>query len=194
MNTGTTTWNDRPKTYDARFIEEIELPPPVFTRVTRSHPHGAALMGMAATRIKAFSDRFGSKGTVDVAWDHFAKQSPAMGLWVEHKKDHYDAIIGHGVAFIDLYSGHYVGWLNQLEMDIISPKPLRDQFLEGLDQWIHDYNALMASQGVTIQHILMSSPRGKETAAWLRHGGFEDYQILCRRTVHATRQPRLPVR
>lgn len=180
------SYTDEKESYDTRVIGAIDMPKTVFTRVERSHPHGAHLMGLAASRIEAFSTRMDARGAVDTAWDHFAKRSPAMGLWVAHKEGNYGVICGHGLAFIDLYSGYYVGWVMQLEMDIISPKPLRDQFLAFLDAWAQAYNVILSPTGQTIRHILMSSPRGMETRVWLRHGGFEEYQIICRRPVPTT--------
>lgn len=151
----------------------------------RDQPGHAQLFEHAMTRIEAMSHRLGGNATLLKAqtWELFAKASPLLGCWLAFKDQQ---VCGHALAQIQSWDGRLVAWINQVEMDTLAGRALKDTFITSVENWVHVVNRELAvSKAEPVREIMMVTRRG--TAAqfdhWSRHAGFDPYLTIYRREV-----------
>lgn len=135
-----------------------------------------------AQRIAAMSHRFGGPGQAfaDQVWIAHAAKDVRTAVWVVLDQDHQ--IVGHALAQLREWDGYLVGWVSQVEMDVIAGPKLLHQFLDELEQqWLPELNAYLAPANQKVTRMIMASPR--MTNAWARHAGFHPHQQLFIRDV-----------
>ena len=153
--------------------------------IHRDQPGSAQLFELAMARIEAFSHRLGGNASLlkTQTWELFAKASPLLGLWLAFKKDQ---IVGHSLAQIQSWDGRLVAWVNQVEMDNVAGKALKDTYITSVENWVHSVNQqLKASQAEPVREIMMVTRRGTTANFdhWSRHAGFDPYLTIYRREI-----------
>lgn len=152
-------------------------------RLKRDLPGSAQYLEPVLARIKAASLRFdgGAEPLVQQVWSLYAKGTPELGLWVVVCEGQ---VIGHAVGDVRQWCGRTIAWISQVVMDENAPPELKDTFLVAVDSWVAEVNAWAASVAPTwkpFNEVLMATHRN--AMAWMRHAGFEDYRVICRRIV-----------
>ena len=155
------------------------------TAIHRDTPGSTPWFEVAVDRIYTMSRRMG--GNADLLktqiWDLYAKGSPLLGLWLAFKDTE---VVGHALGQIQSWDGKPVAWVNQVEMDTIAGKALKDTFLQALESWVRTVNRLVKDSTPTpvyIHDILMVTRRSPQHDHWSRHAGFDPYLTLYRREV-----------
>lgn len=156
----------------------------LLVRVERDPP-SAAYFPQVIQRIGSFCYRYGGAPTVllDDVWSRFASRSPFLGIWAAFLAGS-DEIIGHGLVTVQLWDGAHVGWVHQVEMDIVARRDLVETFVRNIDEWAMMLNATQPGlKQFPIKRLMMVTYRGNEPKAWGRHAGFHEYGRLLSREV-----------
>ncbi len=166
-------------------MEQPTTPAYLLVPLHRDQPGALQWFEHAMTRVERMSARLGGNAPLLKAqvWELFAKASPLLGLWLAFKGDQP---IGHALGQIQSWDGRLVAWVNQVEMDALAGKALKDTFLTSLENWVHVVNQhLKAANQPPVREILMVTRRGTDTLFdhWSRHAGFDPYLTLYRREV-----------
>ena len=150
------------------------------TFVHRDSKGSSRLLEPLLDRIRAMSHRFegDAEALVTEIWKGFAEKSAMLGLWAALDGDQ---LIGHMLAFLKTWDGQWVAWVTQVECDRPTAKEFRESALAALEDWVEQFNFSFQNQGVRIDTILMSTPR--DTEAWFRNFGFEEYRQIRRRRI-----------
>ena len=158
--------------------------------LSRDVKGATAWLEPALDRIRSMCVRFNGKPDVLAAkvWNCYAQGLPDMGLWliVDTPPEGPNQAVGHLLVFANLWNDDYVGWVVQLEVDPPhrTPRALREQGLEELDQWAARFNAAYASKGIAVREFLMSTKRDHD--AWARLFNFDDFRTIKRRPVRGS--------
>lgn len=152
----------------------------------RDQPGAAQLFELAVARIEAMSARMGGNAAMLKAetWELFAKASPLLGLWLAIKDQ--KEVCGHALAKIQTWDGRLVGWINQVEMDTVAGRALKDTFLTSLENWVHTVNQQLKPQNIDpVKELMMVTRRGSAANFdhWSRHAGFDPYLTVYRREI-----------
>lgn len=153
----------------------------------RDQPQSLVWFDVAINRIVAMSHRMGGNATLlkEQVWDLYAKGSPLQGLWLAFKDDQ---IVGHALGHIQSWDGRPVAWINQVEMDTVAGRALKDAFLQALESWARTVNRLLKETSPTptyVHEILMVTRRTQPATYdhWSRHAGFDPYLAVYRREI-----------
>lgn len=153
-------------------------------RLRRDDPGSSLYLESVLARIKSASLRFdgGAEPLVQQVWTLYAKGTPELGLWVA--LDAHGQIIGHAVGDVRNWCGRTIAWISQVVMDEAAPDSLKDDFLKAVDTWVLDVNQwakALSPSWTPFNEVIFATARS--ASAWLRHAGFEEYRVLCRRIV-----------
>ena len=169
---------------------DIEQPSKVLTPyylmfIHRDSPGSPQWFELAIARIEQMSARMGGNATLlkTQVWELYAKASPLLGLWLAFKGEQ---VVGHALGQIQSWDGRLVAWINQVEMDTIAGKALKDTFLRNTEQWVHAVNRVLKQNNTApVREMMMVTRRGSSHAFdhWSRHAGFDPYLTIYRREV-----------
>lgn len=133
-------------------------------------------------RITSMWHRYGGKADTlsNTLWQAYATKDPSWAVWAA--LDHAGRVVGHALAQVRDYDGTTVAWVAQVEMDTVAAKATKLEFLDEIERWVKEVNAILEARKLApITTIMMSSPR--MTDGWARHAGFDPYRMVYTRAL-----------